>query len=319
MKKFLIYLLSFLICFICFALIYNPQKYIKVCYQGILLWGITVLPSLLPFFFLTLMLTGLGVINGFSKLLDKPTRFLYHAGGYSAVIQLISFISGYPVGAKLISELYIKGQISSKEATKISTFTSTSGPLFIIGSVGIAMFSNKTVGIIILISHLFSAILNGIIFRKYGDNASIQPLLPTKSQSTNLLYDCAYGATLSCLTVGTLIAVFSVFCQIAIDFKLLLPATNLFNLLFNDTNLSTAFITGLIECTNGCNMLSKSASFLSVPLASFVISFGGLCILVQSIAFLKEARVKIKIFLLAKIIQGLTAFAISALLCTIFL
>ena len=319
MKKFLFCVICILICFIGFALVYNPAKYINVCYKAILLWAINVLPSLLPFFFLTLLLTYLNAFNLLSKLFSKPAGILYRTSGYASIVQFLSFISGYPVGAKLISELYLNKQINSNEATRISTFSSTSGPMFVIGSVGTCMFNNKKIGALLLITHLISAILNGIFFRKYGKDKISNTQILHNGYKGNLLYDCAYNTTISCLIIGTFIAFFNVFCQILIDFKILYPLTLLFNAIFKNESLSIGFLTGLIECTNGCFALGLIKSHLSIALAGFLISFGGLCIILQSVTFLKQANVNIKVFLISKIIQGLTTFTLLALLSPIFI
>ena len=319
MRKFSFYLICILLCFIAFALIYNPSRYISVCYQAIILWAVNVLPSLLPFFFLTLLLTYLDAVSMLARLFSPFTARLYRTSGYASVVQLMSFVSGYPVGAKLISELYNANQIDSDEATRISTFSSTSGPMFVIGSVGVGMFKSSSVGALLLITHLISAILNGIFFRKYGSCKCLNTPIENKCYRGNILYDCAYNTTLSCLIIGTFIAFFNVFCQIAIDFKLLYPLIWIFNLIFKDNSLSIGLVTGLIECTNGCYILGSSPSLISVALAGFSISFGGICILLQSITFLKQANVNIKIFILSKIIQGVTTFLLLALLCNIFI
>ena len=304
MRKFLFCVICILICFIGFALIYNPSKYINVCYKAIILWAVSVLPSLLPFFFLTLLLTYLNAFSLVAKTFSKPTRIIYKTSGYASIVQILSFISGYPVGAKLISELYKNKKIESSEATKISTFSSTSGPMFVIGSVGVGMFNDKKVGALLLITHLISAILNGIIFRRYGNDKISNAPISNSIYKGNLLYDCAYNTTMSCLIIGTFIAFFNVFCQIIIDFKILYPLTLLFNIIFKSESLSIGFLTGLIECTNGCFALGMIKSHLSIALAGFLISFGGFCIILQSITFLKQAKVNIKIFLISKIIQG---------------
>ncbi len=319
MRKFTFYLICILLCFIGFALIYNPARYIEICYQSIILWAVNVLPSLLPFFFLTLMLSYLDAVSLVAKLFSPFSAVLYRTSGYASVVQLMSFVSGYPVGAKLISELYANNQIDSDEATRISTFSSTSGPMFVIGSVGVGMFKNSKIGALLLIAHLLSAFLNGVFFRRYGNCKCLNTPIKNKRYEGNILYDCAYNTTLSCLIIATFIAFFNVFCQIAIDFKLLSPLIWLFNILFKNENISTGFVTGLIECTNGCYILSKSPNLISVALAGFSISFGGICILLQSITFLKQANVNIKVFILSKIIQGISTFTLLALFCNIFI
>ena len=48
--------------------------------------------------------------------------------------------SGYPVGAKVAKDLYNNKLCTKIEAERLLSFTNSSGPLFIIGTVGISMF-----------------------------------------------------------------------------------------------------------------------------------------------------------------------------------
>ena len=316
MRKFLFYLISVFLLFLTFALVYNPQRYITACIEGLTIWMLTVLPSLLPFFFITLLLTNLGIAGRLAKKCAPLTSLLYNSGGEAGFVQIMSFISGYPVGAKLIAELYNEGVIDNNEATKISLFTSTSGPMFIVGSVGIGMFSSKTVGIFLICSHFLATILNGLIFRGLNKTEN-NSVLKLKKYHGNLLYDCAYGSTISCLIVGCFIAVFYVFFQILNDFNILSPITYIFEIIFNDEKKALGFCAGLIELTNGCILLSKSIDPLSVSLTAFLISFGGLSIIIQSTSFLKQAQVNIKIFILSKLTQAITTFFICYILCKV--
>ncbi|MBR4420838.1 MAG: hypothetical protein IKT32_08150 [Clostridia bacterium] len=308
MRKFSFYLLGSLFLVIAIFLICKPAVYAQACFEGLKIWAITVLPSLLPFFFISLLFTNCGYAQVLCNKLKKPIFYLYGAPSISAFVQIMSFISGYPVGAKLISQLYKEGAITAEESTKISLFTSTSGPMFIVGSVGAGLFLSQKAGIILLVSHLLSAILNGIIFKNY--HKSTNSTLPKTTKSNNILYDCAYGATLSCLIVGAFIAVFFVFNKILIDLNAFSPLVFIFSILFKDKEKALAFCAGLIECTNGCILFAKTQGVLTLPLTAFIITFGGVSVLVQSISFLKEAKVNIKVFLLSKVLQAVNSFII---------
>lgn len=49
------------------------------------------------------------------------------------------------------------------EAERMLAFTNNSGPLFIIGTVGILLFGNTSIGILLFITHLLSSITVGLI------------------------------------------------------------------------------------------------------------------------------------------------------------
>lgn len=312
MKKFFraLFIASLAALMVCLAV--YPDRYIPACFNGIKLWAVAVLPSLLPFFFLTTLLTSTGSLTGLSRTLNPITGFLYRTDGVCGYVQLMSFISGYPVGAKIIADLSERGVLDSDQATRASTFTSTSGPLFIVGSVSIAMFGSKLLGLIMLTVHILSSVFCGICFRFYGKNRSIGRLTAVSPKVENALYEAIYSSVISVLIVGGFIAVFYVLSQILADFHILAiiekPLTPIIG-----AN-AEAFSKGLVECTTGCQLLSANKTPLSAALAAGLISFGGVSIMCQSAIYLKKARAKFSIFFLSKLIQMLFSIALCLLL-----
>ena len=317
MKKILLFLTTFLLLLVLGALVFNPTKYFELCKQGLLVWALTVVPALLPFLFCTLLLCKIFSIGKICTILNPICKFLYNENGISGYLQFISFISGYPVGARQILEFYEQGIILPKQATKLSTLCSTSGPAFILSTVCAIMLKNKSYAIILLFCHYLSAIINGIIFKKYSDYQPIPPLF-TKSKTNNLLYDCAFSTFTSCLLVGVYISFFFVLSQILYDLKITYPLVKMFEFLFKDVKKATAFVAGLLECTKGCLMLAETQGLLKLPLICACITFGGASVIVQSLAFLKQARANGKVFLLSKLIQTLVSFALCLIICLIF-
>ncbi len=301
------------------VLILHPERYVETTKTGIYVWALTVAPSLLPFFFLTSILTYLGAVKKVVKIASPITRFLYKESGVSFWTQFMSFISGYPVGAKIIADLYQNKIITQKTATKLSLISSTSGPLFVVGSVGTIMFGSKTVGFLLLISHYLSSIILGVLFRNYGVNQPIAPLSNKINKVDNVLYECVWSSVSSVLVVGGFIAIFYTFSQILIDFNLLFFIEKPLSLLFGK-DLSKGVTMGLIESTTGCLQISKcKVTNLSVSLASSIISFGGISIWFQSIAFLTKAKVNVKLFALGKILQTIISFFVCFLLSFLFI
>ena len=308
-----VFLSLFLLFFIVVLAVF-PDEYISSSFDGIKLFCLSVLPSLLPFFFLTGLLTKTGTLNVFSNKLTPITRLLFRCNGISAYAFIMSILSGYPVGSRIIYDLKESGLIDGEEGTRMSVFCSTSGPLFVIGAVGTCMFLSKKIGFIIYLSHVLSALINGLIFRSYGKSqTTIRSRLAPK-KDLNVLYESVYNAVISVLIVGGFVSVFYVFSDILYDFKILLPLEKFFNQIF-DEQTSIAITKGLIECTKGCKMLSlNGGNKISIALASSLISFGGISIIAQSIVYLKRAEVNVKIFIFAKFIQMITSFILTYLL-----
>lgn len=57
--------------------------------------------------------------------------------GSGAFALAMGITSGYPVGAKVASDLYKDKLCSKIEAERLISFTNSSGPLFVIGAIGV--------------------------------------------------------------------------------------------------------------------------------------------------------------------------------------
>jgi sporulation integral membrane protein YlbJ len=284
-----------------------------------------VLPSLLPFMFFTKILTDLDFVSSMSKKFSKITKKLFCAPSVSTYIFFMSIISGYPVGAKLISEFYEAGIITTKQANKLTTFCSTSGPLFIIGSVGTAMFLSKKIGYILFASHIISSILNGILYRKAYCDDYEKEFSTATTNLNEILPNSMSSSITSVLIVGGYIAIFFMIIDLANSLNLLAPINYVLQLILSPfgVNLETAkaISSGIIEISKGCNMLSQLSlsPVLLTTLASFVISFGGLSVFCQSITFLSKCKVNMGFYLLQKFTHGLLSAGVTFVLSMLFL
>lgn len=323
-NKIFTYALALILIFLIVALSIFPNVYSKTTLNGITLWATAVLPSVLPYFFLTALLTKTGVLSGFCNGFSPFTKKVFRLGGISVYAFLTSALSGYPIGSKLVSDLKEKNAISLGEALRLSLLASTSGPLFIIGAVGNAMFQNKAVGFILYLCHILSAIITAIIFRKAGDKElDFAPIFLTEKED-NALYDAIYSSVISALIVGGFVSVFFVISEILTDFKILYPLSLLFDALLTPLNSlggeGLALSVGLIEFTKGSMLLSQiGTNALTVSLSCFLITFGGLSVILQSISFLKKADVSGKFFVLGKLVQATVSFVLCYFITMIFL
>ncbi len=282
------------------------------------------MPSLLPYFFLTAVLTKINALSCVFTKFTPITSKVLRLNGISAYAFFISILSGYPVGSKLTADLYQNGLIGKGEAQRMSILCSTSGPLFIIGAVGSTMFGDKKIGFIIYLTHVLSALFTALILRNFFDEPIKSKFYLSLDSSDNALYDCVYSSVISVLVVGGFVSVFYVISEILYDFNILYPISYLFNLLFsplaNSDGVGVSISSGLIEFTKGAKMLSSLGSTpLTVSLANFIITFGGLSVIMQSLAFLKKAKVKASFFILGKLIQALISSISCYFICLAFL
>ena len=97
---------------ICFLVLY-PQEALAASKEGMQLWLNVLLPVLLPF----LILTGILIHTNMAGKLLQPVEVIWNkvlgvsaAGAYAVIV---GALCGYPVGAKITSDLYENHQISA--------------------------------------------------------------------------------------------------------------------------------------------------------------------------------------------------------------
>lgn len=314
LKKSTIFISLLLIVLIIFLII-APEISISACLSGIEVWATNILPALFPFLLFTKLLGELGFITYISDFISPITEKLYNTSGISGYVYLMSIFSGYPVGAKITSDLVENKIIDNGQASRITTFTSTSGPLFVLGTVAIGMFNNKTLGYVVLLSHFVGALLNGLLYRKYKYTSPRNPKVTILTeQQKNILEDSMLSSIKSIMIVGGYISIFFMLITILNSFNIYTPILYITSkVLHIDPQIITAIINGIIELTRGC--LDVQACHLSVKTSAMIlsglISFGGLSINLQAYTFLKKANINMKFYLLQKITHSLISIALA--------
>lgn len=304
------------------AFISAPLKYSDAALRGIKLWALCVAPSTLPFLFMTALLTSFGAVERLSCRAAPITNKLFKLSGAAAYAFLSGAVCGYPVGAKVISDLREGGLITRDDATGMSVISSMSGPLFIVGSVGAGMYHSAAAGLIILFAQYAAVIITGIIFGRFRPKKEVSSsrLPRLKSVSADgILYSSMYSSVLSVLCVGGFICVFFLLAEMAEDFYITCPITFIMNQIPIFKGLGSGFSKGLIEVTGGCLALSAFFTPASIALSAFIITLGGLSVIFQQVAYLKRAEVNLRVFFLSKLTSALLAFFITLALANIFI
>ena len=139
-------------------------------------------------------------------------------------------------------------------------------------------------------------------------NIKFQTNKENKTTKAPDISEIVLSSTLAILSVGCIITIFFIIIEC------LSPIFNLF-----PENIS-AFLEGLVEITKGCLSLSALPNVkLAVVLASFVISFGGISTLLQSLTMLQQVKMPVKLFALQKLTHALLSALISTILVLVFM
>jgi hypothetical protein len=267
-----------------------------------------------------MVITLILIKTGCADIAAKPLQSLTKKCNLppsSAVIFLMSVVSGYPAGSRIVYEYYSQGKITSSDCKKLSVLCSSSGPLFLLGSVGYKMFSSQIAGVKLLVSHLFAIVFSSLLYCAFSPRKSDNKFTHTPVKTgENVLYNSFYDAVIAVLVSGGFICFFYTFAQVLQDSFVLLPLTALLSPIFGEA-FAKGFCYGLIEATGGCAFLAQSNSNFALPAAGFLITFGGVSILLQQLCYLTKCGVKAKFFIPFKFIQAALCFTIAWLLCLI--
>ncbi len=333
LKNLSYYIIPLLVAFFNILIIIVPNAVISSAQAGLLLWFNKILPSILPFLIGTNILIHLGFIDFLGVLLDPFMKRFFNVSGCGAFALVLGMLSGYPVGAKITATLRENNKISQIEAQRLVSFTNNSGPLFIIGAIGIGMFKNVNVGYLILFIHYIAAITVGFIFSFYkrsghiliNNNISFKEaflklkLAKLKNNKTfgQILGESVKSSLETICMVGGFVILFSVICEL---FKISGIFDKIGKIIFpnNIEPYSNGIFMGIIEITNGINILSSIEGINGIIIACGLVSFSGLSILAQTSSMIYKSDIKMNLYFISKLLHSVFSILYAIICIPIF-
>lgn len=317
-------LFLFLIAIVLIGIVSNPKISLSSASSGLSLWFNIVIPSLLPFFIISELLIGLGFVDFIGKLLQPLMMPVFNVPGEGAFPLAMSILSGYPVGAKLTSRLREENVITKKEGDRLICFTSTSGPLFMLGAVSIGMLNDPKLAPLILIPHYLSVLVLGLslsfynskkrrIISKYNNvfeelKESYISWIKTKKSIGSLITNSIKESMNTIILIGGLVIFYSVLIEI-------LFSLSFFEQIFHfigkivplDTQIIKGIISGVFEVTIGCkNIASTNMSFIGkILIINFLIGWSGLSVHSQALSFINNTDINSRLYIISKLFHGI--------------
>jgi sporulation integral membrane protein YlbJ len=308
------------------SLISFPQESVDASIRGLDMWWKIVFPSLLPFFIVSEMLIGFGVVKFIGVLLEPLMRPLFRVPGVGGFVWAMGMASGYPAGAKLTARLRQEGQLSKIEAERLVTFTNCSNPLFIFGAVSVGFFYNAKLGIILALAHYLGNFTVGIIMRFHGKDKidtsvsnsrfsikqAFKELHRTRIRDNRpigkLLGDAVMSSIQTLLMVGGFIILFSVINQLLSNLQIIeflggIVAV-LLQLLHLPESFSIPLISGLFEITLGNKLTSQvedTTLMQQAIIASVILAFNGFSVQAQVASILAQTDINFKPYFIARL------------------
>ncbi|NLC87543.1 MAG: sporulation integral membrane protein YlbJ [Clostridiaceae bacterium] len=320
-------ILPMIFCLFIFFLVIFSKSNLVASKSGLLLWANNIVPSLLPFFIATELLSYTNVITKLGKILNPIMKPVFNVPGVGSYALIMGIISGYPTGAKIVVDLNKNGLCSNEESERLLAFTNNSGPLFILGTVGISLFGNTQIGFLLLITHILSCISVGIVFRFWKINSNSHYNINKYNYSNiktdnicfsnlgDILSKSIISSVKTIVMIGGFVVLFSVILSILKNSNFLILLGKFLFPIFNflgikDFEFTTSFISGCFELTNGLLQLINIPSKListNIVLSSFLLGFGGISVLLQVNSIIAKSRISIKPYIYGKLLHGLFA------------
>ena len=268
-------------------LILDGKTALQGARTGIDLCLSVVIPSLFPFFLLSILLTQ--SLSGFSLSITRCKRIFPGIPTGAESVLIPGFLGGYPAGAQSIGVSYQTGCLKKQDAERMLSFCNNAGPSFLFGMVS-GMFEAPGAVWALWGIHVFSALLVGMLLCG-GDAGECMPSSSSKVSVTECL--------------NRAIRIMATVCGWVILFRVIIAFFDRWFLWSVPAELRVLLI-GLLELSNGCCELKTVADFsLRFLICSVMLSWGGLCVAMQTRSVIGDLTAKP--YFRGKLLQ--TAFA----------
>lgn len=302
LKKFLLTALFLLLTAL---MLTHAQESMYYALTGLNLWFLKMIPTLLPFMLLSGLMVRMNLTEYFAGLLSPLLRPLFRIRKNGVYCIIMGFLCGFPMGAKVITELYERKRLSGPEAEYLLSFCNNIGPIyfisFVLPTLGITNEQFPAIPLCIFgmygLPLLYGLLLRYTRYRDIPADPGPESVLPNVAGG-HLLYhlDDAIQAGIAGITsLGGYMILF-----------------NLLNLvphvlcLLSGNQKAVAFlpvINGLLEITSGISRMGNR-----YPLTVLILlPFGGFSCIAQTYSIIRRTDLPLKTYVLHKLaLAGIT-------------
>ena len=332
---------------LCVLMFVYPVAYLAAALRGLAIWWDVLFPSLFPFFIISEVLLGFGIVHLIGTLLDPFMKPIFRIPGSGGFVAAMGYVSGYPIGAKLTAKLWEQQMVTRDEGERLVAFTTSSDPIFLIGAVSIGFFHNPGIVPILAIAHYGGGFLVGILMRYHGARTSQETHSVSKSPSKprsnrlrdairamhkariadgrnlgELIQDAIQSSLKLIIVVGGLVVFFSVFLELLTQANIMMGLyfiiEHVLSFMGMPPALSKSLVGGIFEVTLGARYAGEPIT--SIPLsfkvasAAFILSWGGLSVHAQIASILHSTNLRYWPFMMARFIHGILAASLVLVL-----
>ncbi len=301
-------LLTILFLILLACILTHSQLSLSYAALGLELWFRNMVPSLMPFMILSGIMVRMGLTDKAAMIAYPLVRPVYKVRRNVCYAMLMGFLCGFPMGARVVDDLYRRRMITGREAEYLLAFCNNIGPVYFCSFV-LPLLGREQV-----LPYLFGMygipLLYGLLLRHtvYRD-LSLSPGTPSPEKERRpgtVLVSCeekSYGKAPGTVSPERLLAETDSAVQAAVQAMLALGG---YMVLYNLLNLIPHIVLGyplkwtapLLEITGGLKLLGDTAPLYSL----LALSFGGLCCIAQTYNCIGDSDLSMGKYLRHKII-----------------
>lgn len=306
MKK-IIYSISIFIILI--YIFINPAEAVEAAKSGLLLWFNVIIPNLLPFIILSNLIIKLNAASYITFIVYpflKPLLGISKDGCYAVIT---GFFCGYPMGAKITSDLVSHQKVSKREGEYLLSFCNNVSPVFIINYIVNESFHSKELLIPVFLILYLSPVLCAAILNPFYRKDLNQKQPDWKEAPDELIdfkiVDASIMDGFETITkLGGYIIIFALISQMLMH----IPVNN---------EAVKCIIISLTEITNGISISARTAIDFGTKFVLILscVSFGGLSCAAQTQSMIKNSSLSLPKYILSKLLNML----ITSVLAIIYL
>lgn len=294
--KTLLYLLLIII------ILSNPDATFRYAYEGLYQWAAKMVPTLFPFMMISSIMVYSGADLELGHMLTRILKKIYKYSSYGLYAIFMGFFCGFPMGAKVVSDLLEKNKLNKSEADTLLAFCNNIGPAYFMGIIIPILhecgYHNTILFVFGMygIPAVYGAILgylrsskNRLARIQYSGSISPSSDIPTLSLASTLKKSCIDN-TQALIVLGGYITFTNAF-RIFLDF---MPLSD------NHKNILSSFleIIGGVQAIYTTTLLPSQKVFWIMT----ALCFGGVSCIMQTSSFLEKSGLSIGHYLKHKLI-----------------
>jgi hypothetical protein len=275
-----------------FLLILDSKTVILGATEGLDLCIRVLIPSMFPFLVVCPMIssrigTYISIFRPFGRLLRLPEG--------AEDLFFLGLLSGYPVGAAMVSQAAQSGRISKQDAMRYLSFCSNAGPSFIFG-IGAGLFPGIGYCAVLWLIQIISAAIVGILTPGKSPKAGRKHQTPLSLQQA----------------LRNAVSTMAIICGWVILFRVLITVLERWMLWFLPVSAQIV-VRGVLELANGIVSLSQIGNLgLRMIIFSTLLSFGGICVWMQTRSVVRD--LSMRYYLPGKLTQCAISYMIATAL-----